>query len=158
MLCLIFPIICDYFCLIVESYQTFTLFWLFRVGYFSYLHWQSLELHWVSHSQQANVVQQLHLHLHQVSDRIWEYILFRNVEHCGTGSAPGISSHQFRNYRNWFDSESVEVAAIEPNSGIERNSWESVRFHRDGIGWNWFRWRNWFRNVQHRGIGWLLCY
>jgi hypothetical protein len=22
--------------------------------------------------------------------------------------------------------------------------------------WNWFRVRNWFPNVQHRGIGWLL--
>jgi len=32
-----------------------------------------------------------------------------------------------------LDPESVEVAEIEPNSGIERNSWESVRFHRDGI-------------------------
>jgi hypothetical protein len=26
-----------------------------------------------------------------------------------------------------------------------------------GIGWNWFRGRNWFRNVLHRGIGWLVC-
>jgi hypothetical protein len=58
-----------------------------------------------------------------------------------------------RNSGNWLDPESVEVAGIEPNSGIERNSWESVRFHRDGIsgiGWNWSR------NVQHRRIGWLL--
>ncbi len=40
---------------------------------------------------------------------------------------------------NWFDPESVEVLGVEPNSGIERNLWESVRFHRDGIpgtGWN----------------------
>ena len=22
--------------------------------------------------------------------------------------------------------------------------------------WNWLHWRNWFPNVQHRGIGWLL--
>jgi hypothetical protein len=46
---------------------------------------------------------------------------------------------EFRNSGNWLDSESVEVAGIEPNSRIERNSWESVRFHRDGIpgmGWN----------------------
>ncbi len=35
------------------------------------------------------------------------------------------------NSGNWFDPESVEVAGIEPNSGIEMNSWESVRFHRD---------------------------
>ncbi len=27
-----------------------------------------------------------------------------------------------------------------------------------GIGWNWFRGRNWFRNVQHCGIGWLLAF
>ncbi len=57
------------------------------------------------------------------------------------------------NSGNWFDPESDEVAGIEPNSGIEMNSWESVRFHRDwipGNGWNWFR------NVQHRRIGWLL--
>ncbi len=25
-----------------------------------------------------------------------------------------------------------------------------------GIGWNWFRGQNWFRNVQHRGIGCIL--
>ncbi len=25
-----------------------------------------------------------------------------------------------------------------------------------GIGWNWFRRRNWFLNVQYCGIGWLL--
>jgi len=48
-------------------------------------------------------------------------------------------SGQFRNSGDWFDPESVEVAGIEPNSGIEKNSWKSVRFHRDeipGIGWN----------------------
>ncbi len=28
----------------------------------------------------------------------WEYILFRNVKHCGTGSAPRISSHQFHQF------------------------------------------------------------
>jgi hypothetical protein len=46
--------------------------------------------------------------------------------------------------------ELVTVAGIESNYGVERNSWGSVRIHRDGIpgiGWNWFR------NFQHRGIG-----
>jgi hypothetical protein len=27
-----------------------------------------------------------------------------------------------------------------------------------GIGWDWFRGRNWFRNVQHRGIGCILVF
>jgi hypothetical protein len=26
-----------------------------------------------------------------------------------------------------------------------------------GIRWNWFRGWNWFQNVQHRGIGCILC-
>jgi hypothetical protein len=96
-------------------------------------------------------------------DKIGEYILFRDLEHCRFGSAPGISSHQFhqfpesvlvpsdsaltqfRNFGNRFDPELVGVSGIELNSGIERNSWGSVRIHRDGIpeiGWNWFRRRN----------------
>jgi len=53
----------------------------------------------------------------------------------------------------------VDIAGIEPNSRTERNSWESVRSHRDGIPGiecSWFRWRYWFSNFQHRGIWWLL--
>jgi hypothetical protein len=38
-----------------------------------------------------------------------------------------------------LDPESVEVAGIELNYGIERNSWELVRFHRDGMpGMGWY--------------------
>jgi hypothetical protein len=43
------------------------------------------------------------------------------------------------NSGNRLDPESVEVAGIETNFRIERNSWESLRFHGDGIpsiGWN----------------------
>ena len=40
------------------------------------------------------------------------------------------------------------------NSGIGwRRSWSLF-----GNRWNWFRERNWFRNVQHHGIGWLLTH
>ncbi len=65
---------------------------------------------------------------------------FRELSQSGIG----------RNSGNRLDPESVEVAGIQPNFGSERNSWESVRFHWDGIpgiGWNCFR------NGQHRGIG-----
>ena len=62
-----------------------------------------------------------------------EYILFRDVEHCGTSSAPGISSTQFRNRRNSFNTEFLPIPEwpefshdrIPSNSGIPRNS---VRF------------------------------
>jgi hypothetical protein len=57
-----------------------------------------------------------------------------------------------------------------PSSVNSWNSGNSIRFRNSGhcfqfrnqteflgIGWNWFRGQNWFRNVQHRGIGCILC-
>jgi hypothetical protein len=62
-------------------------------------------------------------------------------------------SHRHRIARNWIitrcriqDRIILEIA-IPESDGIPRNSqnW-----------WNWFLGRNWFRNVEHCGIGWLL--
>jgi hypothetical protein len=53
---------------------------------------------------------------------------------------------------NWFRARN-QFPSVLSISGIERNSRESVRIRRNlipGIEWNWFR------NVQQRGIGWLL--
>ncbi len=82
------------------------------------------------------------------SYRSWAVILFRNVEHCGISSTLGI------------------------NSGNSVQEWDAIArvwgwgWHDDhpipesdgipGIRWNWFRGRNWFQNVQHRGIGCIL--
>jgi hypothetical protein len=51
-----------------------------------------------------------------------EYILFRDVEHCGTCSVSGISSIRFRNSGNWVPTDLNGIPGILPNSGIGRNS------------------------------------
>jgi hypothetical protein len=95
---------------------------------------------------------------------IWEYILFRNAEDCGTGSASGISSLQIGTILLPFNSKN-SVPEFGPRSHphallcdhrLVPNMREQFRYGIPGIGWNWFRGRNWYRNVQHRGIGWLL--
>jgi hypothetical protein len=44
---------------------------------------------------------------------------------------------------------------VESDSGNSRIVFEVVNGIA-GIRWNWFRERNWFRNVQHCGIGSIL--
>jgi hypothetical protein len=69
--------------------------------------------------------------------------------------------------RNWFRlrNQSPPIPKIPRISSLQFPKFSesvpsnSVRFHFHsipGIRWNWFRGRNWCRNVQHRGIGWLL--
>ncbi len=58
-----------------------------------------------------------------------EYILFRDVEHCGTSSAPGTNTHRFLRFRYGIP----ELHRL----GISRNSQES-----DGIPTNSHQFRN----------------
>ena len=61
----------------------------------------------------------------------WEYILFRDVEHCGTSSASGISSIRFRNSGNWVP---TDLDGIPLNSKIGRNFGNSTQF-RNFLHW-----------------------
>ncbi len=114
-----------------------------------------------------------------------EYILFHDVEHCGISSIQfrELDHHSIYQVKQSFQSESdktwqgfdrvvcsfgrtrlkgfrqLTAETRLGNDGTRSVMSRSVILNDDrvpGIGWNWFRGRNWFRNVQHCGIGWLL--
>ncbi len=76
--------------------------------------------------------------------------LFRSISEFLTGIDPHPHPHASCCGQRLVHSMCMQFRESVGVAGIERNSWEIVRIHRDEIleiGWNWFR------NVQHRGIG-----
>jgi hypothetical protein len=115
-------------------------------------------------------------------DAFWEYTLFRDVENCGISSIQFLESGspQFQEFPNSVPSNtrnSWNQFTIPSNSGqtqlpeflfavtlmlcgvvkvwgpdwVSNSRMEFLELGQSGVG------RNWFCDVQHCGIGWLLC-